>query len=579
VVFLNREEPNVGGRKFGGVAIVSGALAVALVVAGCGSGNGSAPLHNSNQLAHKQEDINPVPASSLVDGNFVWPLDHWEPNWNTNEVDGTNEDEPDVFMSYLPTFFTIQPDTSATVNHDYLDSAVVTSTNPQVITYNINPKAKWSNGDPLSWSDIKAQVDALDGSNPAFQVATSTGYADIASVTEGSSPQQAVVTFKQPFAEWQYLFSRYSPLYPASVNATPDAFNNSLVNGPSTISAGPFIVTTVDKDKGTVVVTRNPNWWGAKPVLSKIVYQVVPRQNRADALANGEITQTPLFADPDLYKRAQTMPNVAIRESIAANFNDYCLNGRTGSILSDLKLRTAVVTGINGDEFTKAVIGTIEPNPVPVGNHIYLPGTKYYQDHGATTAYNLPKAKSELDADGWKLAPGKQYRTKNGQELDVSLLDTSDDTDPTDAESNKLMISQFAQLGIKATLNTIPTAQYQAQVDQGRWDITGCGWLSSAFPLSTMEPTYYLDPNSMNQNFGGIGSQQINNLFNQANQTLDPDKRAVLGNQIDQDIWNLAQDIVTFQSPGVRLVNKNVANFGAFGFADIDYTKIGFIKK
>jgi hypothetical protein len=28
----------------------------------------------------------------------------------------------------------------------------------------------------------------------------------------------------------------------------------------------------------------------------------------------------------------------------------------------------------------------------------------------------------------------------------------------------------------------------------------------------------------------------------------------------------------------VRLVNKNVANFGAFGFADIDYTKIGFIK-
>lgn len=36
---------------------------------------------------------------------------------------------------------------------------------------------------------------------------------------------------------------------------------------------------------------------------------------------------------------------------------------------------------------------------------------------------------------------------------------------------------------------------------------------------------------------------------------------------------------MTFQSPGVRLVNKNVANFGAFGFADIDYTKIGFIKK
>ena len=68
-------------------------------------------------------------------------------------------------------------------------------------------------------------------------------------------------------------------------------------------------------------------------------------------------------------------------------------------------------------------------------------------------------------------------------------------------------------------------------------------------------------------------------LFNQANQTLDPGARAKIGNQIDKDIWGLAQDIVTFQSPGVRLVNKNLANFGAFGFADIDYTKIGFIKQ
>ncbi len=569
------------GRRLSTAALIGSALVVTLALTGCGGGGGSGAnqLHNSNQLAHKDEDINPRPASTLVDGNFVWPLDHWEPNWNFNQVDGGNEDEPDVFGAYLPSFFTIRPDTSAVIDHDYLTSATVTSTSPQVITYDINPKAKWSNGDPLVWSDLKTQWQALNGSNPAYEVNQTTGYSDIASITEGSSPTEAVVTFKQPFAEWQYLFSRNSPLYPPSVNATPDAFNTSLLNGPSTISAGPFVVTSIDKNKGTVVESRNPSWWGAKPVLSKIIFQVVPRENRADALANGEITQTPLFADPSLYKRAQTMSNVAIRESIAENFNDYCLNGRPGAVMSDLNLRKALVAGINGDEFTRAVIGTIEPNPVPVGNHIYLPGTKYYQDHGGVTAYNLAKAKQELDADGWKLVPGKQYRTKNGQELDLSLLDTTDDNDPTDAEVVKLMFAQFAQLGAKATLNAVPTAQYQGLVDKGQWDITSCGWISSAFPISTMQTTYYLDPNNMGQNFGQIGSTAINNLFNQANQTLDPDKRAQLGNQIDQDIWNLAQDIVTFQSPGVRLVNKNVANFGAFGFADIDYTAIGFIKQ
>jgi peptide/nickel transport system substrate-binding protein len=569
----------VARTGFGTAALIGSMLAVTLVLSGCGGGSSANQLQNSNQLAKKAEDINPRDPSTLVDGNFVWPLDKWMTNWNGNEVDGGNEGEPDVYMSYLPSFFIIEPDSSLVINHDYLTSASATANGQQVVTYNINPKAKWSNGDPLSWSDIKAQWQALNGGNPAFEPLQTTGYSDIASVTEGTSPQQAVVTFKQPFAEWQYLFSRLSPLYPPSVNATPDAFNNSLLNGPSTISAGPFVISSIDKGKGTIIATRNPAWWGAKPVLSKIVYQVVARTNRGDALANGEITQTSLFADPSLFKRAQTMSNVAIRESIAANFNDFGLNGRPGTILADQKLRTAIITGVNGDAFTKAVIGTIEPNPVTVGNHLYMPGTKYYQDHSGPTTYNLAKAKGELDADGWKLAPGKQYRTKNGQELDVTLLDASDYTDPTTPEVDKLMQSQLAALGIKETLNAVPTAQYDGLFDKGQWDIAPVGWLASAFPISNMETTYYLDPNNMGQNFGQIGNPALNQLFNEANETLDPDKRAQIGNQIDSDVWSLAEDIVTFQSPGVRLVNKNVANFGAFGFADTDFTKIGFIKQ
>ncbi|HEX4221358.1 MAG TPA: ABC transporter family substrate-binding protein [Pseudonocardiaceae bacterium] len=564
-------------RRYGVGALIGVAVTVTLVLSGCGSTNSGNQLQNSNQLAHKTEDINPRDPSTLVDGNFVWPLDQWEPNWNFNEVDGGDEGEPDVFDAYLPRLFLIQPDSSAVINHDYLTSATVTDSGQQVVTYNINPKAKWSNGDPLIWSDLKTQWLALNGSNPAFEVNQSTGYNDISSITEGTNPYQAIVTFKQPFAEWQYLFSRLSPLYPPSVNATPQAFNTALINGPSTISAGPFIVTTVDKDKQTIIMTRNPDWWGAKPVLSKIVYQVVERDNRADALANGEVTETPLFADADLYKRAQKMPNVAIRESIADNFNDLWFNGRSGALLGDLKLRTAMATGLNGDAFTKAIIGTIEPNPTPVGNHLYLPGTQYHQDHSGITGYNLAKAKSELDADGWKLAPGKQYRTKNGQELDLSILDASVG-DPEDALTNKLLISQLATLGAKGVLNAVPEDQYQADLDKGEWDITSQGWIVSPFPISGMETSYYLDPNNMGQNFSQIGSTQINNLFNEANATLDPAKRAQLGNQIDTDLWNLADDLIEFQSPGVRLVNKNVANFGAFGFADIDYTKIGFIK-
>jgi peptide/nickel transport system substrate-binding protein len=33
-----------------------------------------------------------------------------------------------------------------------------------------------------------------------------------------------------------------------------------------------------------------------------------------------------------------------------------------------------------------------------------------------------------------------------------------------------------------------------------------------------------------------------------------------------------------FQSPGNVAVRSNLANFGAFGLADADYSKIGFMK-
>jgi peptide/nickel transport system substrate-binding protein len=554
------------------------ALAAVATLSACGSSGSSAQnLHNVQQLAGKTSDINPKDPSTLKDGNFVWPLDDWLPNWNGNEVDGNDENDVPVYSATQPELFTIEPDGTTKANPDYLSKATVTSTSPQVITLDFNPKAHWTDGTPLSWQDVAAQWKALNGSNPAFQAVTNQGYVDISSVTQGATASEAVITFSKPFAEWQSLFTRLSPLYPKSVNATPTSFNTSLSEGPSKLGAGPFEVQSYDKDKKTIVMVRNPTWWGEKPVLSRLVFQVVSRDNRADAIANNEITYTPLFASADLYRRAQQMPNVVIREAVAANFNDVWFNGRAGALFSDQKLRVAVAKGINVDAITKAQIGTIEPNPVPIGDHLYTPGTKYHEDHSSLLAYNPTEAKKELDADGWQQAAGQTYRSRNGKELDVSILDSTSD-DAGGLQENKLLIGQLGAIGVKATVNAVPDEQTSEMTDKGEWDIQSNGWLVSPFPVSRTSSHYVLDPKNMGSNYEQIGSDKINQLYQQANLTLDPTERAKLGNEIDTELWKEAVDVPLFQSPGVAVVNKNVANFGAFGFGDTDFTKIGFIK-
>jgi peptide/nickel transport system substrate-binding protein len=59
----------------------------------------------------------------------------------------------------------------------------------------------------------------------------------------------------------------------------------------------------------------------------------------------------------------------------------------------------------------------------------------------------------------------------------------------------------------------------------------------------------------------------------------EPDKarRAAIGNQIDRLIWQEAHSVILYAWPGAVAVRANLANFGAFGFADADYLNAGFV--
>jgi len=59
---------------------------------------------------------------------------------------------------------------------------------------------------------------------------------------------------------------------------------------------------------------------------------------------------------------------------------------------------------------------------------------------------------------------------------------------------------------------------------------------------------------------------------------IDPAKARDLANQVDKLVWAEGFSLPLTQSPGNVAVRGTLANFGAFGLADADYTKIGFMK-
>jgi peptide/nickel transport system substrate-binding protein len=545
-------------------------VALTLVLTSCGGSGGSgteqAPAARIGSI-----DIGAAPPDTLRDGGtFRWTLDGFPPNFNYNQLDGTYGPTDDVLGAVMPYLFLNNPDGTVRPDENYLKSAELTSTSPQMVTYTLQDKATWSDGSPMIWRDFEAQWHALQGFNPAFEISSSTGYKDISSVQRGATDKQVVVTFATPFSDWQSLFS---PLYPSSTNLNSSVFNTGWTKN-LPVTAGPFKVEAIDQTAKTITVGRDEKWWGRKPRLDRIIFRSIPAEAQFDALANDETDFVDIGPNVNSFTRAQSTPGVTIRTALAPNYRHITFNGLPGSVLDSPQLRVAVQKAINTEAITKAQIGRIEPNAKPLGNHIFVEGQKGYVDNSAIASYDPAEASRQLDQLGW-VRQG-DVRRKAGKQL--ILRDTIPAQTPV-AEQEARQVQQFlAQVGVKVIVDAVPADDFfEKYINRGNFDITHFSWLGTAFPVSS-KSSIYATRGDTQQNFGGIGDDTINNLFANASRELDPNRKIALANQIDQAIWKSGHSLLLYQRPDVRAVRDNVANFGAFGFADQVYTDIGFKK-
>src|SRR5882757_4883668 len=334
-----------------------GALAVAALVAtACGGGNSGGGTLKSDESVIGHNDVNPQPADKIKQGGVLqWPLDALSDNWNPQQVDGNTQGTPTMVNAMLPWLFTAQPDNTLTLNKDYLVSADLVSTSPQVVEYKINPKAKWSTGRALSWEDFQGLWKACNGKDTSYQCNSTTGLENIGNVERGANDQDVKVTFAKPFGEWQSLFS---PLIPKELSATADEFNKGWVDAPG-ITAGPFKIGKIDLTAKTVSEVPDPAWWGTKPHLDQILFKVVGRDALPDALASGAIDFYAIGSNVNLYQRAKTLTGVTIRQATEASYNLMDFNGGATAALHDQATRVAVEQAVDTKSIAKALLGPI----------------------------------------------------------------------------------------------------------------------------------------------------------------------------------------------------------------------------
>ena len=284
-------------RRVGGLLrLLAMGLVAALAVAGCSSGNKEAPSAGGSAEVGTTSDMNPQdPATLQEGGNLRLALTEYPSNFNSLHIDGNVADAAALQRATMPRAFITAPDGTTTVNTDYFTSIELTGENPQVVTYTINPKATWTDGAPITWEDIKSQIDATSGKDNAFAIASPNGSDRVDRVECGVDDRQAVITFAKPYAEWRGMFAGNTMLLPKSMTADPEVFNKGQLQGPGP-SAGPFVISSLDRTAQRIVLTRNDKWWGTKPRLDSITYTVLDDAARIPALQNNALDATGLVS-------------------------------------------------------------------------------------------------------------------------------------------------------------------------------------------------------------------------------------------------------------------------------------------
>ena len=553
---------------------------VAVLAAGaCGGDRARPPSQAAAPVASGVAQINPTPRDQVQDGGtFTWPIDAVPSNFNYGHLDGPNKDTSNVMSALMPSAFEADPTGAPLWNPDYLASEpTLTVGPPQVVTYAINPRAVWADGTPITWEDFYWQWKAQNGSDTQYQIASASGYEDIEDVQKGKDEREVIVTFKHSYADWRAIFD---PVYPATTNKDPKVFNEGWKERPLT-TAGPFVLDSIDQTAKTITLVRNDKWWGNRARLDAIMYRAIEPDAQIDALANGEIDATDVGPDANKFSRAKTIGNVEVRVAGGPNFRHVTVNG-TGAILQDLRVRQALAMAIDREAIARALLGPLDIDPQPLNNHIFMANQAGYRDNaGALGVYSPARARELLDEAGWAL--NGSVRTKDGQPLEITAVIPAGVT--TSRQETELIQNMLAQVGIALTIDTVPVGDFFSQyIVPGRFDLTVFSWMGTPYPISSSKSLYAKPIQNeeggldVKQNFARVGSDEIDQLFQQATQELDPSKATAIANRIDALIWQEVHSLTLYQRPELVAVKRTLANFGAFGFATWRYENIGWIE-
>jgi peptide/nickel transport system substrate-binding protein len=572
------------------LALQTGAIAaaVALAATACSSskssGGSSSGTSSGSGIGTPIAQRNGINAATVKQGGKItWTIEKTVQDWNPLTSLGNTFDYAQTTNGIYPDVYVPQPDYSLVLNSDLMagDPVVTnaTASEPQKIVYKIQPNAKWSDGTEVTADDFIYLWQAQNGTNPNVDVASTTGYSDVASVAGSDNGKTVTVTFKQnqPFSDWKSLFTSILPAHVAKQHGDVAASFTWLDANPPTVSAGPYEIAPggVSADKSLIKTIKNPQYYGKPANLDEVDFRAITDSSQEPtALANGEVDG--IYPQPqlDLVNRVKSIAGVdyhinqgLVWEHIDLNLRNTAFGGPANADQTEpakLALRQAMFTAFDRTGLLNRTIKQFDNDAAVLNNRMVVPGQPGYQDN-ASAMYpesgDLAKAKQILTSAGYK-GVGTALVDPTGKAVPAFNMRYTVGNQLRQDTCN-LFSQAMKQLGITVNVSsTDALGKTLANADaQHTYDIIVFAWVDTPFPNSANQPLYTTTTQGNPQsNYGYYSNANVDKWL--ADATVNPDQTAREKdlNQADAQITKDAYTLPLYQKPTMIAYKNTLGN-------------------
>jgi peptide/nickel transport system substrate-binding protein len=417
------------------------------LLAGIGVGAGLAALPKAASAADDGGTL------TISDAQFLWTCGFSPFNGNSNFLAVGPVYETLMFVNTLQSG-KITP---------WLATSYAWSDDNKVITFKLRKGVKFSDGTPLTASDVAFTFNMLK-KYPALDL---NAVWSVLSSVAAEGDDTIVFTFKTAAVPYFYYIADQVGIVPEHIWSTvkdPTTYQDA-----NPIGTGPFTISRCTPQD--VSYARNPDYWQpGLPKIAKMEYPAFTTNPPAnEMLATGQaqwggqfipnLKAEYLSKDPSNHVWFPPVVNVAI------------FINQTNPILKDVNVRRALVYALNPARIT--MIGEYAQEPHADQAGIVLPTFAPWLDKSALAAadyhYDPAKAIAMLEKAGYKRGADGIFTTPDGKPLAFTIINQSAYTDWVAA----LQVAQqeLKAVGIALTVSNLAGTDYNAKLDNGQFDL------------------------------------------------------------------------------------------------------------